>query len=152
SQSFGKPGIERDRRMQKEIAVCESYDCHTRRERERKPHFRRREILQWPVDDADIRPERLVLVELVVDRGSCGRHIAIALHAKSKRWHCNTGTAASTQALQNDALDNFISSGTRRKRTIGSQRFCRAGWTAVAGQSGVLAFRSSAPGCRCCRR
>jgi hypothetical protein len=84
-QSFGKPGIERDRRMQKEIAVFESDDRHARREWERKRYSRRREILQRPVDDADIRPEGLVLVEWVVDGGSSDGHVAVVLHSKSKR-------------------------------------------------------------------
>jgi hypothetical protein len=86
SQSFREPGIERNRRMEEEIAVFESDDGHARRERERKPHSGRREILQRPVDDADIRPEGLVLVEWVVDQGSSCCHVVIVVQSKSKIW------------------------------------------------------------------
>src|SRR5215204_1049974 len=73
-QLFGKARIERDRRMQKQIAVFELHDRHARRERKRKRYSRGPQILERSIDDADIRREGLVLVEWLVDRECSDRH------------------------------------------------------------------------------
>ena len=70
--------------MEKEITVFEANYGHTRRERERKSHSGRRQILQRAVDDADIWPPGLVLIERCVDQGRSVGHVGILLHTASE--------------------------------------------------------------------
>src|SRR6516164_11654722 len=63
--------------MQEEIAVAEAHHGHACREREGKPHARRRQILERAIDHADVRPERLVSVDRLVERGGCATHVGI---------------------------------------------------------------------------
>src|SRR5262245_43777572 len=76
-QFVRKSGVVCDGRMQEEIAVAEAHHGHARRERERKPYACRRQILERAIDHADIRPERLISVDRLVERGSCATHVGI---------------------------------------------------------------------------
>jgi hypothetical protein len=53
--------------MQEKTAVSETQHGHARRERERKPYACRGQILEWAIDHANVRPDRFVLVDRLVE-------------------------------------------------------------------------------------
>jgi hypothetical protein len=80
-QGFGKHGIERGGRMEKEIAIFEFDHSHACRERQWKPNAQHRQILEWAVDDADVPREWLILVKRFVRRVIVlSRHTNLSFH------------------------------------------------------------------------
>lgn len=73
-QFVGQALIKFDRRMQEEISVREPHNGHSRCEGHRQLYSGYGQILDRPIDDADVRTDRFVDVNGLVERGG---HIAV---------------------------------------------------------------------------
>ena len=62
-KGFSERGVERNRRVEKEIAIFELNNSHACRERQRKSNIKDRQILEWAVNDPDVPREWLVLIK-----------------------------------------------------------------------------------------
>src|SRR5215217_4329402 len=69
-QLLGQALVELDRRMEEEVAVWQAHHCHSGRERKRQPDAAYRQVLEWAIDDADVRRECLVDVNWLVKRAT----------------------------------------------------------------------------------
>ena len=65
--------VKLNRRVEEEVAVCETHDGHSRRERERQLDSTYDQILERAVDDADVRPDGLVDADWLVERSAHGQ-------------------------------------------------------------------------------
>ena len=67
--------IKFDRRLQEQITIRKAHDRHPRRERQRQPDTTHGQVLEWPIDYADVRRHRLVDVDGLVERGTHSEYL-----------------------------------------------------------------------------